>query len=230
MLKSANRKAYRFKLNILILLTYVLPFAPALGQHYNFINYSTESGLAQSQIRSIAQDKNGYLWLGTLAGLSKYDGKKFVNYSIQNGLIDNQIISLAADRSMGLWIGTMGGLNYFNGGKFRSYLFKEDMAENLVNAIAQDRNGNLWLATDGAGVCRFNGNEFEYFTEINGITNNYVRSVCIDDKGQVWFGTKNGICFYDGKKFATLDTSITQPDNVSHIFMDKHKKLWFSTF
>ncbi len=200
------------------------------GQHYNFINYSTESGLAQSQIRSIAQDKNGYLWLGTLAGLSKYDGKKFVNYSIQNGLINNQVFSITTDRSIGIWIGTQGGLNYFDGQKFKSYPFKEDMAENIVNAIAQDVAGNLWLATDGAGVCKFSNNKFEYFTEENGIANNIVRAVCEDDKGIIWFGTKNGICFYDGKTFKTLDTNIAQPHNVSHIFMDKHKKLWFSTF
>lgn len=207
-----------------------LAFTKLRGQHYNFINYSTESGLAQSQIRSIAQDKNGYLWLGTLAGLSKYDGKKFVNYSIQNGLINNPIFSLAADRSKGLWIGTLGGLNYFDGEKFRSYPFKDDMGENLVNSITQDLSGNLWLATDGAGVCKFNGNTFEYFTEENGIANNNVRSVCIDDKGRIWLGTKNGICFYDGKEFKKIDTTIAQPHNVSHIFMDKNKKLWFSTF
>lgn len=220
----------RIKLRIPFLLALFLACGSVFSQHYNFINYSTESGLAQSQIRSIAQDKNGYLWLGTLAGLSKYDGKKFVNYSIQNGLIDNQIFSLAADKSMGVWIGTMGGLNYFNGEKFKSYPFKEGMAENLVNAIGQDLNGNLWLATDGAGVCKFNGLKFEYYSENDGLPDNYVRAVCIDDKGLVWFGTKNGICFYDGKKFKTIDTNITQPRNVSHIFMDKHKKLWFSTF
>ncbi len=216
--------------NIFLLLMGFLAFTSLQGQHYNFINYSTESGLAQSQIRSIAQDKNGYLWLGTLAGLSKYDGKKFVNYSIQNGLINNQIFSLAPDKSLGLWIGTLGGLNYFDGEKFKSYSFKEDMADNIVNAIAQDLNGNLWLATDGGGVCKFNTKTFDYFTEENGIANNNVRAVCVDDKGLIWLGTKNGICFYDGKEFKTLDTNIVQPRNVSHIFMDKHKKLWFSTF
>jgi len=221
---------YKKQSLLLLLLTFFLAFNPLLAQHYNFINYSTESGLAQSQIRAITQDKNGYLWLGTLAGLSKYDGKKFVNYSIQNGLIDNQVFSLAPDRSKGIWIGTLGGLNYFDGEKFKSFLFKEDMAENMINAIVQDRDDALWLATDGAGICRFSSNKFEYFTEENGVANNNVRAVCIDDKGLIWFGTKNGICFYDGKNFNRLDTSLTQPTNVSHIFMDKHKKLWFSTF
>ena len=218
------------KLRCLILLTFFLVTHTLQAQHYNFINYSTESGLAQSQIRSIAQDKNGYLWLGTLAGLSKYDGKKFINYSIQNGLIDNQIYSLASDKSMGLWIGTMGGVNYFDGQKFHAYLFKENMSENIVNAIGQDANGDLWLATDGAGIVKLSGTKYTYFTEENGVTNNYVRAVCVDHKGTVWFGTKSGICYYDGKKFKTLDSSIVQPNNVSHIFMDRRHDLWFSTF
>ncbi|WP_317899823.1 two-component regulator propeller domain-containing protein [Aurantibacillus circumpalustris] len=212
------------------MLTTLIVFNSLHAQHYNFINYSTESGLAQSQVRSIAQDKNGYLWLGTLAGLTKYDGKKFVNYSIQNGLIDNQIFSLLADTSNGLWIGTMGGLNHFNGKDFKSYFFKEGMAENLVTAIASDNKGNLWLATDGSGVCKFNGTTFEYFTDENGVANNYVRAACTDNKGFIWFGTKSGICFYDGKSFKTLGQNILQPQNVSHIFIDKHKNLWFSTF
>ncbi len=218
------------KIKILCSLYFLLAISSLHAQHYNFINYSTESGLAQSQVRSITQDKNGYLWLGTLAGLTKYDGKKFVNYSIQNGLIDNQIFSLAPDRSLGLWIGTMGGLNYFDGEKFTSYPFKDDMAENIVNSIAQDLNGDLWIATDGSGICRLKGGRFDYFTEENGINNNNVRAICVDNSGLVWFGTKNGICYYDGKRFKTLDTSIMQPHNVSHIFIDKHKKLWFSTF
>ncbi|MBS1634894.1 MAG: histidine kinase [Bacteroidetes bacterium] len=220
----------RIKFCILSVWLYILTYTALQAQHYNFINYSTESGLAQSQVRCITQDKNGYLWMGTLAGLSKYDGKKITNYSIQNGLIDNQIFSLAADRKMGIWIGTMGGLNYFDGEKFKSFPFKDEMSENLINAIVQDNAGNLWLATDGAGICRFDGKKFEYFTEENGIMSNNVRTACVDDKGRVWFGTKNGIFFFDGKTFGHPDTSLYQPFNVSHIFMGRDKRLWFSTF
>lgn len=203
---------------------------PLKAQHYNFINYSTESGLAQSQVRSIAQDHNGYLWLGTLAGLSRYDGRKFINYSIQNGLIDNLIFSLAVDKSNGIWIGTLGGINYYNGEKFRTYLFKSGMADNAVNAIAQDANGDLWLATDGAGVCRFHAGTFTYFTVDQGLPDNNVRSVCIDAAGKVWFGTKNGLCYFDGLKFTSPTAGGTPPTNVSHLFVDSQQQLWVSTF
>lgn len=218
------------KRHFLFFIACLFALKPLSAQHYNFINYSTESGLAQSQVTSIMQDKNGYLWLGTFAGLSKYDGRKFVNYSIQSGLIDNLIFSLAVDKSIGIWIGTLGGLNYYNGESFKTYLFKPSMADNAVNAIAQDSEGNLWLATDGSGVCKFNGKTFEYFTVENGLADNNVRAVCIDASGNIWFGTKNGICYYDGRIFRKLNENIRQPINVSHVFMDRHQKMWVSTF
>lgn len=224
-----NLPAFKFRLLFYVVLISLF-VRQGKAQHYNFINYSTESGLAQSQVGCIVQDKNGYLWLGTLAGLAKYDGKKFMNYSVRNGLIDNQIFSLANDRSAGLWIGTLGGINYFDGEKFHSYLFKQEMAENVVNAIDQDHEGNLWLATDGAGVCRFDGTNFSYFTEANGLLNDIVRTVCVDDQGKVWIGTRGGLCYYDGNKFQRPDTTVAQPQNVSHIFMDGKKNLWISTF
>lgn len=200
------------------------------AQQYNFINYSTEAGLAQSQVRAIAQDKYGYLWLGTLAGLAKYDGRQFVNYSIQNGLIDNQIISLKTDRQNGLWVGTMGGLNYYDGKNFSSFRFRDDMSENMVNAIDQEPSGVLWLATDGAGVCRFDGKRMTYFNEAEGLSHNLVRAVCVDRSGRIWFGTRGRVCYYDGHSFRQLDSAIVQPTNVSHIFIDRSGLMWFSTF
>lgn len=221
---------FRYPGFILLFLALFCGRPRAAAQHYNFISYSTESGLAQSQVRAIAQDSKGYLWLGTLAGLSRYDGKKFLNYSIQNGLIDNQIFSLLTDRNVGLWIGTMGGLNYFDGKTFESFSFRDEMSENIVTSIAQDKNGDLWLTTDGAGVCRLKGRSFEYFTETDGLVGDYARSVCVDKEGRVWFGTRNGMCYFENGSFRKIDSSLTQPRNVSDIFMDRSQRLWISTF
>lgn len=220
----------RFRFHQLLLCLVVFCATTGRGQQYNFINYSTESGLAQSQVRAIAQDRKGFLWLGTLDGLTRYDGKKFVNYSIQSGLIDNQVISLLPDKKEGLWIGTMGGLNFYNGQSFHAYPFRQEMAETRVNAMTFDQEGNLWLATDGAGVCRFDGELFTYFSEENGLPHNVVRATCTDASGRVWFGTRNGICYYDGHDFRRLDTAMAQPYNVSHIFADQRGQLWFGTF
>ena len=63
----------------------------AFGQQFSFIQYSLKEGLAQTQVRCIQQDKQGYVWIGTLGGASKFNGNEFVNFSRTDGLINNQI-------------------------------------------------------------------------------------------------------------------------------------------
>jgi ligand-binding sensor domain-containing protein len=200
------------------------------AQQYNFINYSIEDGLAQSQVQTIYQDKKGYLWLGTYGGLTRYDGKSFVNYSKENGLLDNRINCIVENNNNEIYVATLGGINKFNGKTFKSIALKPELSKNQVTSIAVDAQGNLWLCTDGAGVCRYDGRSFSYYSEKDGLVNDYVRSACTDKNGNIWFGTRNGICYYDGKTFNKPDTTIAQPSNVSLVINDKDKNLWFCTY
>ena len=64
--------------------------APA--QQFGFTQYTPKEGLAQSQVRAIAQDAEGYLWFGTLGGASRFDGLRFTNYALQEGLPDRKSV------------------------------------------------------------------------------------------------------------------------------------------
>src|SRR5262249_59643013 len=67
-------------------------------------------GLPQSRIRSIAQTRDGYLWLGTDSGLVRFNGTSFTAFTVQTGsLKDNEVSGLQEDNDGGLWIGTYGG-------------------------------------------------------------------------------------------------------------------------
>ena len=68
---------------IKILLLVVLLFSNviAFSQKFSFIPYSTSEGLPQSQVSSIVQDNQGYLWIGTLGGLAKFNGGEFTTFS-----------------------------------------------------------------------------------------------------------------------------------------------------
>ena len=72
----------------------------------------TTDGLPSNSIRNIYQDSKGFLWLGTLNGLSRYDGNSFLNFQPEinaNGrisLIDNRINRVIEDQNGFLWIGT----------------------------------------------------------------------------------------------------------------------------
>src|ERR1700744_1758321 len=94
-------------------LTYlILCFAQhALCQKYNFVNWTVEDGLIQSQASCICQDHYRQLWIGTQGGISKFDGKKFTGYSVQEGLPANAVNVMACDSAGNLWIGTNYGIS-----------------------------------------------------------------------------------------------------------------------
>src|SRR5450432_3126386 len=84
----------------------------ALDPHRTVTQYTravwTEAqGLPQDYIRAITQSTDGYLWLGTNEGLTRFDGYEFVTFSKAGGqLPSNSITALVAGNSGSLWIGT----------------------------------------------------------------------------------------------------------------------------
>ncbi len=92
----------------------VTTFAPRTARadeiHYTSRELSVEDGISESSVESIAQDHDGYLWLGTQNGLNRYDGVKFVPFFTDDGLPSNHVKALAVDDTGVLWAGTTNGL------------------------------------------------------------------------------------------------------------------------
>ena len=70
-----------------------------------------QDGLPQDSVRAIAQTRDGYLWLGTQAGLARFDGVRFTVFDRNNTkeMQNDHILALAAAAAGGLWVGTRGG-------------------------------------------------------------------------------------------------------------------------
>lgn len=85
-----------------------------------FTAYTTRQGLPSNSVRSILEDSNGYLWIATNNGLSRFSPSEelFVNYTTQDGLNDSQFYWNAACRTAGneLYFGNMTGLIAIEGG------------------------------------------------------------------------------------------------------------------
>lgn len=87
--------------------------APAVfGQQYNIHHYDVSDGLPQNQGLSIHQGPQGYLWIGTYAGLSRYDGQRFRTFTTDDGLATNVVDAIASDAEGRIWVGTDGGACY----------------------------------------------------------------------------------------------------------------------
>ena len=89
---------------------------------YSTRNYTAVDGLPQSQVRALAEDKSGYLWIGTEGGgLARYDGREFKVYTTLDGLLTNQVIGLKFDQHDNLWILHPRGITKFDGLHFKKF-------------------------------------------------------------------------------------------------------------
>src|SRR5690606_25792842 len=77
--------------------------------------FSTANGLAVNKIKSIYEDTEGNILLGTSGeGLEIFSGERFVSFSKTNGLLDNQVWAVSQDRDGNYWFGTNEGISIFN--------------------------------------------------------------------------------------------------------------------
>lgn len=100
----------------------------AQNQGYHFELYTMKEGLCSNRLTSLWQDRDGFLWIGTEKGLSRFDGSLFDNYFPRSGdstaLSSESILFIREDSQGTLWIRTHNGINLYNplGGCFRSFL------------------------------------------------------------------------------------------------------------
>src|SRR5689334_6628586 len=98
--------------------------APSHLNGATFQSWSTEDGLPQSSVQAILQTRDGYLWVGTMNGLARFDGVRFRTYTAANTpeLFSDSINVLYEDRAGDLWIGSVdGGLARYHQGRFSLY-------------------------------------------------------------------------------------------------------------
>src|SRR5579863_9277257 len=91
------------------------------SSNYFLRSWKTDSGLPDNAVSAILQTHDGYLWLGTYAGLARFDGVRFVvfNSAQEPGLQSDRITSLSEDAAGALWVGQEGGdLTLYRNGHF----------------------------------------------------------------------------------------------------------------
>lgn len=206
----------------------MLAFA-TVGQQNAYISYNTNDGLAQSQVRAIAQDQMGYLWLGTLGGLSRFDGKEFKNYSRENGLPDNQINCLLQG-SEKFWIGSTGAVCWVDGRGVSSIPFPEKLISAKVLDIVESPEGGLWLALSGEGLLHWDGVHFAHFTTADGLPDNYIRSLDFAPNGDLWIGTRSGLVVHNGDFIEKSVFPELEKASVSDLLVKADGEIYVCTF
>lgn len=167
--------------------------------------WTTETGLPQNSVTSIAQTDNGYLWLGTFGGLVRFDGVRFKVFTPANTpeLVNNRIISLATDHDKNLWVGTeRGEIIVYRDGKFKLIDDGKNYENKVINDIYVDDAGKIWIGGWGGGkTCTLEGCETFDFPEKR------IFKFRQDTEGKFW-------AFADGKLFYSESGKFIQDENV----------------
>ncbi|MBN2183706.1 MAG: helix-turn-helix domain-containing protein [Candidatus Krumholzibacteriota bacterium] len=164
-------------------------------------SWGTDSGLPHNEIRAILQDADGYIWLGTPAGLVRFDGVNFAVFDRWNSpvLSENKITSLYEDIYQKLWVGTDGGGLYsINKGKWKKYGSAEGLASEHITAVTGDWQGNIWCGTE-LGLYRFDGDEVTVYGLDEGLPDAIITAAAVDELGRLWVGMmRGGLARFEG--------------------------------
>lgn len=128
-----------------------------------FDRIGLEQGLPYSRVICLLQDRQGYMWVGTRAGLGRWDGYSMTVFRSSpddsTALSNPNIWALYEDHAGTIWVGTEGGgLNRYDARRdhFTRYMHdprdSSSLSQDRVSCIFEDLDRNLWVATSGGGL------------------------------------------------------------------------------
>lgn len=196
---------YLAKFLSISMLLYFLSFQIVWGQFIRFDHFDTRTGLSQNNINSLIVDSTGFVWIGTIEGVTRFDGSNYEifrsNLSQENTLQGNYIEELSACPNGNIWVRIQSrGLNLYDAAtekfiRFSNEQFLPADAINMTSMVSVD-DSLLWF-TDPNGLYRYNLS-----------TNQVIKPDIPFSGGNVIYGGKNNI-LYCGKAGITSYSSQT---------------------
>jgi ligand-binding sensor domain-containing protein/signal transduction histidine kinase len=237
---------------IIIFLHFFFAVSLLLAQNpvYKFERISVGQGLSQSSVTAMVQDRDGFLWFGTIDGLNRYDGYNFTIYRHHdyenNSLPVNWISSLLIDRSGELWVCTFGGgICRFDKHNGSFYKFQHDQkntnsipSNNIFTAI-QDINGIFWMGSD-SGLIKYDPVSFRFtnykISNKPGFFNpsNFVKTIYEDSLNNLWVGTFFGLYLFNREKETFNPVNLHNIDRAGNMICaiteEKSGTFWISSY
>lgn len=207
---------------------------------------ATEEGLTQGGVYSLLQDRQGFLWLATEGGLSRYDGYRVLNYQGQTSqLADQAIYSVYQDSRGDIFVGTASHglyrLHPENGTLEQILLHYFDSEPDLpqrIDVVLEDKTGNLWLGLP-EDVLYFDvssGESEVHYTlpAEEKAAHEAIRALLLV-RGHLFIGTSAGLRLVDietghVRNLNLANRNLGRPSrNVKQLHMDTHGQLWVGT-
>lgn len=217
--------------------------------HHNYHDERNANSIIDNNVRSICEDKQGNIWIGTRdmgISVTKKNGPSShfrYNWKDATSISSDQIKKIFCDSRGVIWVGTKKGLDIFDGDtqKFR-HLESGGLKNTSVFGIMEDRNGNIWLAS-WKGLIKYNPKDkkFKHFSPLTTLRHPHAVSVIEDRLGNIWVGTEGGgvsvlaphgvdsLRVVDYFHHHDLQKNSVSDDRVYAILEDKEGAIWLGT-
>jgi ligand-binding sensor domain-containing protein/signal transduction histidine kinase len=165
--------------------------------------WTSKEGLPENAVISVIQTKDGYLWLGTLNGLVRFDGNRFTVFNQNNtpGLNSDRIVHLFEDSHTNLWIGTdTAGVALVQDGKIKNFDLGRAGHEGRLLSACEDAAGAVWLYTADARLGRYRDGKLETLN-LNFNSPAICRMIIAEKTGPLWLGEDWGIFSFQPSNF-----------------------------
>lgn len=216
---------------------------------YRAVRYSHSPSdprtLPHDQVSALFEDGNRQLWVGTQAGLARYDPvtNDFTLFVPPSGAPNHRLIKqIIADGSGGMWLATWGGLQHFDptSTKFTQYTHDsgdgDSLNSNDVNAIAMDHRGGVWVSTWPGGIDYLprGSRKLKHFRVDSADTPdpkiNLVRALFFDQEHRLWIGTERGAYrWIDGTPWDSRIRLNAPQSRINSFYQDKAGSIWAGT-
>ena len=150
-----------------------------------------------SQANVICETEDGYIWIGSYAGLTRYNGAEF-EFIREGGLVN--VVSMMTDSKGRLWIGTNdAGIARYENGEYTYFTRDDGLPSNSVRCFAEDRDGRVYVGTSSK-ICRFDADDTIEVSE-HDIT--FAKAMAVYDNKLFVIDNNGGISALDGEKLLT---------------------------
>jgi ligand-binding sensor domain-containing protein/signal transduction histidine kinase len=206
--------------------------------------YTAADGLAGNSVGGLLQSSDGRLWIGTIGGLSEFDGKQFRSYTTAHGLSDQTAWRLAEDTDGNLWIGSRNGAMKLTPHGFTTYDEADGLRDLRIHSLFADAAGDTLVVSGDWFIHRFDGNRFAPTQPRlpGNVTYSWLSQVAfLDRAGGWWMLTDRGL--YSFNKVSRLEQlARRQPDAIYttreglannrllRLYEDARGDLWISVY
>ncbi len=180
-----------------------------------------------STVISIAETRDGKIWMGTLGtGLFYLEEGRLAH--VTAGFPDKKINCLLPLDDNNLWVGTDGGLFRWNGTELKRAEVPATLRKVQVLSMLRDRNSNSWIGTS-RGLIRINAGGVALAEEKELRGDGGINALFEDREGNIWVGGGQGLERVQDSIFLTYSPAASLPSgNNGPIYVDRENRTWFA--